>query len=42
MLVYLRSTGRIWAAKVDRLERAYFDERHAEGSVDLRMPKIDP
>ncbi|WP_421362390.1 hypothetical protein [Agrobacterium rosae] len=28
MLAYLRSTGRIRAAKVDRLERAYLDERY--------------
>ncbi|WP_421424031.1 DUF6634 family protein [Agrobacterium rosae] len=28
MLAYLRSTGRIRAARVDRLESAYFDERH--------------
>ncbi len=28
MLAYLRSTGRIRAAKIDRLEGAYADERH--------------
>ncbi|MGV1914281.1 DUF6634 family protein [Rhizobium sp. 22-785-1] len=29
MLTCLRSTGRIRAAKIDGLERAYFDERHS-------------
>lgn len=33
MLTCLRSTGRIRAAKIDGLERAYFDERHSPSTL---------
>ncbi|WP_320197093.1 DUF6634 family protein [Agrobacterium rosae] len=43
LVAYLRSTGRMRAAKVDRLERAYFDERHhTETLTDLRVLRIAP